>query len=577
MEKRSDNRALIETPLRQVWLRADVLVASFGINLLGVVLPIVILQVYDRVLRYQSEATLYALAALAGGAVSGEFALRYLRSRILNEAGARYEHRQHLALMDRLLNANCTRYEAKTSSEYYECFRALSQLRNHFAQRAPVLIADFPFLIIFAILIAAIGGWLVLVPLVVMGLVLLSAKVIAQELNRSEEERDGVDKLRFNFLTEVLQGILTLKASSMETALSRRYERLHNRSALLVSKISGLTIIAQSATTVLSQAATVCLVALGAPMVISGQMSLGGLAATTMLTGRMFQPVVRGVTAWTRSQAIESLRGKLADVFALPAQSTAEEELGDLWRGDLKLENVSFSYDPDGPDMLHNVNLDAPHGAMIGLVGESGSGKSTLLELIAGRLQPNEGSITISGRSLEEFNPRSLSEDIGYLPSEGALFSGTLLENAALFREGPARLRSIQLLKVLGLANYIARLNDGLDTRIEGANINAIPGGVRQALAIARVLALNPKIILFDNANNSLDTESDRRLLAYLSRLKGKRTIIMATQRPSYLSQCDRVLILEDGALRESKEHSKSLGAPATPSLPNEGGKREAG
>ncbi len=199
--------------------------------------------------------------------------------------------------------------------------------------------------------------------------------------------------------------------------------------------------------------------------------------------------------------------------------------------------------------VLDRITLDIKPGEMIGIVGGTGSGKTSLLRLMNGTLAPTRGSVLVDGRPIHHYVPHLLRHQIAFMPDAGVMFDGTILDNVAMFRSGEPKRRAIEVMRFLGLDDYISGLPRGLDTRLTGTRADRVPGGIKQRLVLARALVDAPEVLLFDNANIGLDSTSDAKLLKTFAQMKGERTIILASQRPSYLRLCDRLFELKGGTL----------------------------
>jgi ATP-binding cassette subfamily C protein LapB len=214
--------------------------------------------------------------------------------------------------------------------------------------------------------------------------------------------------------------------------------------------------------------------------------------------------------------------------------------------GTLKLERVSFCYQGARRDAVHDLSLDVPPYTYIGITGPTSSGRTTLLKLANGLLTPTGGSVRYDGVPLCLYAARELRRQIALMPASPTIYPGTLLENLTLFEDGPVKRRALALCRALGLEDYVASLNRGLETPMTGSDT---PVGIAQRISIVRALAQNPCVVLFDTANASLDHEADRMLLGYFARQKGRRAAIFVTDRPSYLKMCDQVYEMADGRL----------------------------
>lgn len=536
--------------LRQTWLRPEVLWASLGINLLGLALPLVILQIYDRVLRDHALSTLGYLVAMTVVAFVLEFALRILRSSVLSAVGSRYDHRTTVSNLAHLLQVDIQSFKRDTPATHAERFQAIQQVRQFYAQQALLLLTDLPFAIIFLVLIGFIAGWLVLVPLTFFVAFIAAAYVLSRALGAVMDERDQADTKRHNFLIESLTGIKTIKALTLESALQRRHERLQEASADAFARITRITADAQGLSAGFAQAATVATVGFGAIAVVQGGLTVGGLAATTILTGRLLQPVIRGLSTWTRYEAIRIAERKILKLEELPADHRGSAVPRPEVLSALRLRDVSYTYPGKTTPLLSHVDLIVPPRALIGITGPTASGRTTLLNLMAGLLRPSEGSVILDGQSIDAYALSDYRRHVALLSTSPTIYRGTVLENLTAFADGPVRERALQIARLIGLEPYIASLSEGLDTRIGGGDV-LVPTGIAQRIAIVRALAQDPRIVLFDNANAGFDQQADEAFKRFLERIKGRRTIVLATDRPSYLALCQKVYVLKAGRLEE--------------------------
>jgi len=520
--------------------------ASLGINVLALALPLTILQMYDRVIRHHALSTLAVLALCAVVAFALEFALRILRARIMSAEGSRYDHRESCRTLERLLAGDIETFKKETPGAHADSFHAIQSVRTFYCQ-ASALLADIPFIFLFVALIALIAGWMAIVPLVLFAGFAGLGLAVARRLMLQTGRREQSDVKRHNFLVECIGGITTVKALGLEPLLQRRHERLQEESADTFGTIARVTAQTQSIATELAQGASILTVMIGAVAVVEGGLTIGGLAATTILTGRLLQPVLKGLGLWARYPFIRLAEDKLRRTHDLTPQM-----MGDLAfparAGVLKLENVSFRYTGAKRNTVDGLSLEVPPRSYIGITGQTSSGRTTLLKLLNGLLVQSEGSIRYGDVPLCLYTPQDLRRQIALMPTSPTIYAGTMLENLTLFEDGNAKRRALALCRILGLEDYVAGLNRGLETQLSGAGDT--PMGVAQRISIVRALAHNPRIVLFDTANAALDHEADRLLLAFFERQKGKRAAVFVTDRPSYLRMCDAVYEMADGRLK---------------------------
>jgi ATP-binding cassette, subfamily C, bacterial LapB len=540
-------RVKLQPPM--AWCRPDVLVSSVTINILTLALPFVILQIYDRILPNVAYSTLSFLVGALIAITVVDVILKICRAALLSATGARFEHKVGVDAFNKILKADLKSYEKEPAAHYVEGFKSLSRVRDFHSGQTAELMADLPFAFLFIGLIWLIAGSLVLVPIIVLGLFATMTWYFSRNLKAAMEDRTLTDERRVNFQIETLEGIHTIKSMAMENSMVRRYERLEAQSALAVRDLTLVHGKSLSAGYFFSQLAVGATVVIGSTYVVGNSLTMGGLAACTMLTGRSLRPVLRGMSFWNNRQGEQIARSRAEELFNIETEKTVDRPTHDPIQGAITLDNVSLEFDPDAAPVLDRISLHIKPGEALGIVGGTGCGKTSLLRLINGTTLPTEGRVLVDERALGHYVPSQLRRQVGFMPDTGALFEGSILDNVAMFRDGEPKERAVEVMRFLGLDDYISQIPDGLETKLSGTRADRVPGGIKQRLVLARALVDAPRVLLFDNANNGLDTTSDEKLLAALREMRGSRTMIIACQRPSYLKICDRVLELKDGKL----------------------------
>jgi ATP-binding cassette, subfamily C, bacterial LapB len=531
------------------WARFDVLAASFTLNLLALVMPIVILQTYDRIVPNNSYDTLLLLVVFVAGALVLDAFLRLGRTYVTGWAAARFEHRLGCSMVSRLLSADLASFERFASGVHLDRMSAIDRLRDFYCGQSILVMVDLPFALLFLALIAYLAGALVLVPFAVLVAFAFLAWKLGRNLRVAIENRSEVDDRRYNFIIELLTGIHTVKALGMEAQMVRRYERLQESSAASGIEVNMLSGRAQSLGALFSNLTMVLTAGIGCLWVINGELTTGGLAASSLLAGRSLQPLLRAMGLWTQFQNVEVARGRVTEAMATPQETPIELPALPPIEGALELKNVHFAYDADRPELFSGIDLKVPAGGTIGIRGANGIGKSTLLRLIMRLYVPTAGRITLDGHDITDFDPQSIREQVVYLPQQSVLFQGTIMDNLTSFRGDEAIEPALEMAIKLGLDSVIARLPDGYQSRIGESGTDALPGGIRQRIAIAHALARKPKVVLFDEANSYLDAAGDAMLRAVLEEQKGRTTLVLVSHRPSLLQLADDLYEIQEGRL----------------------------
>lgn len=536
--------------LPTAWRRADVLIASLAINLLALGLPIVILQFYDRVIPSGSMGTFLALMTGMFVVVCLDFGIKMLRSIILSWESAKFDHRASVDAMDAILHADYQTFNSKPAGYYIDRIQALEDIQEFYSGQSVLLLIDLPFVLIHLTLITLIAGPLVAIPLGLIALFFLVSWRTGRELHDALVERSNMEDRRQNFILEILHGAHSLKAMAMESLMQRRYERLQVQSAEGILRLSQINSISNGIGATFSQLATICLVGIGSIAVVHGNLTMGGLAACTMLTSRALQPGLRAMGVWTQFQSVRLAIEKANELFSMPAEVSGSVTCAEAVGGKIEIENLNFEYPGKHQPLFEDVSLLINPCETIGITGDNGMGKSTLLSLMSGFLSPTSGRITLDGTPLCEFDKEFLRSQIGIVPQQGVIFEGTILENMTLYREGEAIEQALEIANALGLGEIISKLPAGLDTYIGGSAAGSLSEGVKQKIVIVRSLVGHPKIVLFDDANANFDMKNDSKLVSLINEMKGERTMVLVSHRPSFLSVCDRIYEVKDGGLQ---------------------------
>ncbi|MGE4281772.1 MAG: ABC transporter transmembrane domain-containing protein, partial [Magnetospirillum sp.] len=345
----------------------DLAVASLFLNVLGLALPMSLLQVYDRILPNHSTGTMVLLMTGVLGALILESILNFGRSYITGWVGARFEHKAGCSAINRLMTTGIDAFEKEGAGVHLERLNSLAQVREFYAGQALLTLLDLPFALIYLGLVALMGGWLVLVPVVLLILFAASAVKVGTKLRDAIEKRMVADDRRFNFLIEVLGGIHSVKAMSMEAQMVRRYERLQESCAEGYYTVALRSSSALGVSSFFSQLTTISVAAFGSLIVMNGDMTTGGLAAASLLAGRAMSPIQKALGVWTRFQSFVLARGRLEKLFALPPESEAGLPKMPQTKGRLELEAVSFKFGEKMPDVIKQASIVIEEGECVAI------------------------------------------------------------------------------------------------------------------------------------------------------------------------------------------------------------------
>jgi ATP-binding cassette subfamily C protein LapB len=546
-----------------------VAVASIGLNILGLALPLALLQIYDRIIPNNSRGTLLLLIGGVVVAVLLEALLRIARGEIVSWLGIQFEHRAGCDAFARMMGAPVDELERTGAGELIERLSGLPLVREVFSEHWTLAVCDLPFVLVFLGMIWYLAGWLVLAPAGVLMLFVVTAGLGARAVERSIANFNTVRDRRQNFNIEVIQGVHAVKSMAMEGQMIQRYARLQEAVAGASHNMVLGNSKALSAGAAFAQLVTLSVVVFGGLQVVDNVLTVGGLSACTLLAGRALQPVQKAVGLWTRYQTARLMRRRFESVFALTQDVEQAQPIRREIVGGIELSGVKFGYNDAGDDLFSGIDLRVQPGERIAITGDNGCGKSTLLRVIFGTVAPTAGEVRIDGDLVEEYDPVPLrSQAMAFVPQRGELFRGTITENLTMFRPG-LRKEALRIARALGLDEVVYRLPQGYETLVADGSSEMLPRGVTQRIAVVRALAVRPRILLFDEANATMDGHGDEQLRHYLETLDRGTTLVLVTLRPSLQRLADRVLNLKDGKLVAGKAPGAQAPAPATAPVVN--------
>jgi PrtD family type I secretion system ABC transporter len=519
---------------------------SLAINLLLLVSPLYMLQVFDRVLASRSEETLVVLTLAALVALSAMAALDLVRARLLAAAGMGLDRR----LGPRVLEALVSREAGLGSPEALHGLRDAQALRAFLTGSGVLAVFDAPWLPVFLLVIAlfhpllgamALGG----------ALLMLALAIVNERLSRGPLERvHNAARRATRFIEAGARNTEAVSALGMLPALAARWQRLND--ALLAEQlhVSAVSSRFSSLTKLARQLIQIAMLAAGAWLVVDQQVTAGIMMAGTILLGRALAPVEMLVASWRPLVEARGAWLRLAKQLEAAPPAAATELPAP--RGRIEVERVSFGVRGADKPILRGISLRLDAGEALAIIGPSASGKSTLARLLAGVWRPGAGSVRLDGAEAADWPRERLAPYLGYLPQDVELFPGTVAENIARLGE-PRAAEVIRAAERAGVHRMILELPKGYDTEV-GPSAEALSPGQRQRIALARALYSesggSPRIVILDEPNSNLDDEGHAALVRAMRDLREDGvTLVLVAHRPSLLGAIDKVAVLRAGAL----------------------------
>ena len=538
-----------------------VLGSSFVVQLFTLANPLLIQVIIDKVISQRSLDTLQVLGIALVAVTIFEGILGSLRTFLFADTTNRIDMRLGAEVIDHLLRLPVGYFDRRPVGELGTRIAELEKIRNFLTGEALTTIIDAAFSVIY-ILVMALYSWvltliaLIVVPIQV-AITLVGAPLFRRQFRQAAEENASTQ----SHLIEVLTGIQTVKAQNVEIVSrwkwQERYAKYINRT--FEKTVTGTAL--NQTGQVFQKLSQLMVLWVGASLVLNGELTLGQLIAFRIISGYVTQPLLRLSTIWQRIQELRVSFERLADIVDTPEEST-ELDQGKIPLppicGSVTFEDLQFRFGADKPQVLKNINLFIPPGTFVGVVGQSGSGKSTLMKLLPRLYSPENGRILIDGYDIDKVELYSLRRQIGIVPQEPLLFSGSVSDNVALTDPNASGEEIAKAATVACAHDFIMELPSGYSTELGERGTN-LSGGQRQRLAIARTILANPKLLVMDEATSALDYDTERRVCQNLRESLKGCTVFFVTHRLSTVRNADMIVMMHQGAIVEIGSHDELM------------------
>lgn len=537
----------------------QMLLASALLNLCALAIPLYMRAIYDRVVPNLAIESLWALSIGVVLVLVFELLLKKIKARFVDAVATRVgqavQHRAVVAVLRARAPTPGMSFGAMLTA-----LRDLEQLSLLVPGAIATFCVDLPFVVLLFTLIAAIGGFTVIGPVVGASGLILFGMVSNYALKLASQRASKLVQARSDLTAELTSGWTTIKANHAEGLFEGRWDVISDHLAIGNRQVRHWSELPASASGLLVQLVTVMVVVIGVLQIKAGLMTTGALIAVVLLTGRAMVPVATTVSMFARAYQ------SLAQFQALAAllQTEPERDVSDPAislapvRGALAAAGLSHRFGSSGVPSLSGLTFQIREGERVALIGKSGSGKSTLLRLLAGLIPAQEGLITLDGHALDRFAIPHLRQNVIYSAQDAAIFEGTVWHNILLGMPEPEAAVVDRAIRCSGLDSFVARTAEGY-MRPVGPRGSALSGGQRQALLLARALVRDPKVLLLDEPTASLDVASEQAVIAGLAEATRGRTLIVATHRLALLEIVDRVIWLEDGRIVADRPKAEVL------------------
>jgi subfamily B ATP-binding cassette protein HlyB/CyaB len=544
--------------LKQRPIFSAVICASFFIQLFGLVTPLFIQVIIDKVLAHHALTTLHVVAGAFLMVLVFDMALNLMRNYLLYHTANKIDAGLGAKVYRHLLSLPFPYFEVRKVGNIIARVRELENLRQFMTNVSLTVLLDTVFSVVFVVIMllySVMLTWLVLGFVAVIALIsFVATPLIKVRLNDKFQKGAAAQ----SFLVESITGVQTVKSLAIEGKMIKDWENNLGDYIFSAFRLSNLANVAVTSSQTLQKMMTLAVIYFGVSLVFENRLSVGQLIAFQMFASQLSGPILRLVHMWQDFQQARLSLDRLGDIINTPPEVVGGAITVKDLRGGITAKDVSFRYRTDGPLVLEKLSFTIAPGMMAGIVGRSGSGKSTVAKLIQRLYLPLEGSICVDGVDLRHVDPLFLRHRTGIVLQECFLFSGTIRDNIAAAAPSAGMDAIIQAARIAGAHEFISEMPLGYDTYVEERG-SSLSGGQKQRIAIARALITDPGILIFDEATSALDYESERVIRQNLGMIRKGRTVIFIAHRMSVMRECDLVIVIDRGRLIEMGNHDLLL------------------
>ena len=520
-------------------------ILTFFINIFALALPLFSMSVYDRVVPNNATETLFVLAVGVVIILLFDIFFKSVRNYIIEKVGKELGVYLEEELLKRVLSIQ-SQYDVMLVGTKANLFRELALIKDFFATKSVVQVVDFPFFFLAVTVIFIISPMIALVPLLVAILVIVFNFAMQVPISNLSKKNIENIQAKHSFLVETIQGSEMIKLSNARSTKLFNWRNIIALTDSVTHKIQSLNVFSMNLSQTVIQFVTLLVIFVGVFEIANKNLSVGGLIAVTILASRAMVPVIQVSMTVIKLKEIKESLNNINDFWHLPLENDKNIEigLGEI-KGNIEFKNVDFYYKNSKYPSLENCNIKIKEGERVGIIGQTGAGKSTFLRILTGLDSPTKGSVYLDGHEISTIHPIEIRQNIGVMPQDPFLFSGTLKENIELSTP-ISKEKLMELIKITGLEDLVKKSGqgDGLQVGERGSNLSV---GQRHLVALARALINNPPILILDEPTTGLDVGLEKTLISHMKQVLENKTLIVITHRFAALDLVDRIIVLNQG------------------------------
>lgn len=527
----------------------DVIYATVLVNLFVLASPLFTMSVYDRVIPNNATETLWVFAIGVLVVYVLDTFLKFTRAMLLESAGKKSDIIMSSIIFEKVIDLKMASHP-KSVGSFASNLKDFDSIRSFLTNATLTALVDFPFALLFLLVIGYIGGWMVVVPIVMMFLILGYALFMRNPLRESIEETHKASAAKSSILIEALQNIETLKTLGATGQVQWAWEEATGEIAQRSLKSRLISTSISTVTGFLTQLTTVLLVIVGVYLIGEHELTMGGLIAIIIIAGRTVAPMGQAAALIANYSDAKAAYDAIEGIISQPSERPHGKKFitRPQLKGEIEFKNVSFSYDNNDHSAIKNVSFTIKPGEKVAIIGRIGSGKSTISKLLLHLYEPTDGSILLDGIDIKQIDPADLRKNISYVSQDVTLFKGSVKDNIAYRSTRASDEQMLRAAMISGADEFIRKHPQGYEMPI-GERGMGLSGGQRQSIGIARALLFESPIVVMDEPTNAMDQLSENRLIGNLKTYLEDKTALLITQKNTILPLVDRIIVMNEGGI----------------------------
>lgn len=535
--------------------------ATFVIQMLGVVPPLIIQNILDGVIVHQNVSLLHLL--IVGLVISHVFTqlMSTIRAHLSNFMVRSLDFAMMSHFFKHTMSLPFSFFARRKTGDIFARFQENQTIRAFLTESTVTTALNLLMIFIYFTIMFLYNVKLTLLLIAFVVPIMALTAIATPRIKRYAREVFSASTDARSMLMETLGGVETVKGMGIERAVRLKWERKYAKSLETQYRAQAFNILVGLGSQLLNAATTIVILWAGATLVLNQELSIGQLIAFNAFMGSVLAPLMGLVGLWSLMNDAAVAMERLGDVLDIepeqkPADLGSRVLLPDL-QGDIEFDNVYFRYGGnETPYVLENISFSIERGEMVAIVGRSGSGKTTLAKLLVGFYAPTEGKINIDGYDMSAVDHAYFRAQVGYVMQTNLVFSGTIAENIACGDPSPDWRRMEEVARMADAHAFISKMPLGYE-QVVGERGMGLSGGQIQRLCIARALYHDPRLLVFDEATSSLDTQSESNILSNMQDILQGRTALVIAHRLSTIMRADKILVLYEGGIVEQGRHDE--------------------